>query len=180
MEKVLDGWPQAEDILPTRYGPLATFSCGEQYPWELAVNEAFQQYARGLAPDSAKFRVLEHARSEEMIGAACYMPRLLKLSSGEEVETAYILALGVVKAYRSWRMPDRTPIGDHLLEDTLQEIEKAWANEIMPPVWATVDSANERCHEMLGMHGFGRVEVDGKSYDIWYRQRGLSLDWRRS
>ena len=74
-------------------------------------------------------------------------------------------------------MPDETRIGNFLLEDLLGEIRAAWEDK-MPPVWGLVARANEPCREVLGAQGFGEVEAEG-DYDLWFRKRGLAVDWRR-
>ncbi|HEY4812862.1 MAG TPA: hypothetical protein VIH71_17580 [Solirubrobacteraceae bacterium] len=169
--------PRVKYAVPMEYEPLASFSCGDTYPWERELNGMFRSLARGRSPDIVAVRVAEDKETGAFIGAGCYLPLPLTLMPGPDIEdAACIPALGISEEFRGRRMPDETRIGAFLIADILAEIKLAWDDE-MPPVWAIVAKGNTPCHEVVEAHGFGIVEATEGDYDLWFRQRGLDPAW---
>jgi ribosomal protein S18 acetylase RimI-like enzyme len=156
---------------------LKGFTTGVAEKWERDVNSIVaQRYEVGLAGFPRLKIMAMMSETDEVVGLCGWHPKQPQYTPPGKpmIEPPYIYFIGISKQFRSGRDENGNRLGSELLVGALKKITLQWKTPEMPAVWALVDKANERGHNMFERHGFGRIEKK-QGDDRQYRPYGTPI-----
>ncbi len=159
-------------VNPKRYLPLRQFRCGtHESRSEQEVNETVRGYASGKHKDGT-FRVT--VETHRLVGVTAFQAATASQPVlGRYAGSPYISVLGLCQQYRG-RKKARGRLGDFILQDVLQAINKRWGGT--PNVFVLVNPNNTPSRNLFERHGFRMIiRARNDESDALFRHSGLQV-----
>jgi ribosomal protein S18 acetylase RimI-like enzyme len=156
----ISGTLESFSVDPHRYAPLERFCCGRRARRaEVEVHGIVSDFYTGKRGE-ATFRVTVERPNADLVGVAAFHPANWGHPTLRDLNGfPYISVIGLSEAYRGRRKNGRR-IGDHLLEDALDQIALRAAGM---PVYALIDPSNRDSCNLFERAGF-RVVIAADPY----------------